>query len=562
MDIYVPSPVKGKDGAQPLWAQESSPFRIWGIDDVYMGLNGKNRYVPKVHDYVRNPVNYQTWIVTSVHPKTLIPTLKSIRPYGMVMPMDESDVLFGVGPGTQAQLLRVYINRSTYPFRVTVDTHCFVGGSKNAYAVLYRNADPSLGGEPISMMYDNSGNFITEKVPLEMATLDSHDNYSLKIIGECSTTIDIKDADPIYVVFYSADDVPQSKSMLLAENTTYIRGASIQRKFVTSISLSSMWLSPDDPNLLKFPLNIPTDALDLMGNVHYSDGTTLTLPVNGSKFSILGLKGYLSTIVGERQDLVLRYALSDGEIGYAGQGMYVDKYVTQPYRFETTQVQPGYTVKLFPYPFWDSQLNGYRLRWWLLDLARTTFVEVTSFIEFMPEGGPFDPQGYGMLQRKQVRLNLRRVSQSYNALIHNQFFEVTLYGPPWASETPWVISNQPMPNMPGYGNNARARLVPNNKLNLGAGRPTKEIWLEEIMGTTYPMIDRRHEIRPPTPNNFAVSIDDGLTWFEYPIEQWNADLVFQRPITPNNNVLIKFIRRTSTMGTQLISFAAMAIYRP
>lgn len=556
---YQPAPVTGTDDAQPLW-NDKAPGRTWWITDIYIGREGTRRFVPKVNDYVRSPLDYRTWIVRSLDPDTLIPKLDEIRPYGIVSSIDEHDIMFGVGPGTQAQLLRVYVNRSTWPYRLTVDTHCFVGGDNNHYAVLYINGDITMGGKPVSMVTDASGNFVSEKIPLERVTLDTHENHSLKIVQECHTTTDIKDGTPITIVFYSVDDIPQSKAMVLAENTTTIRGTAIQRKFVTHISMESPWISKNDPNVLRFPLNVPMDALGLKGIVHYSDGDSLELEVNGGKFDLMGIDGYISTIAGEEQDLVLRYALSQGEISYAGQGMFVDQFVTEPYKFVTEEMQPGYTVKLFPYPFWDQQLNGYRLRWWLMDLSRETFTDVTQFVEFTPETGAFDPQGYGLVQRKQVTLNLRRVSQSYKPFIHTQFIEVTLFSTPWGSETPWLIANQPMPSQPAYGLEARAKITM-NRLNLAAGRQKLDDWLEDIYGLTYPMVDRRSETRPIRPNNFRISVDNGVTWTEYPIERWNIDLNFQRPLTPNDNALIQFIRRSSNLGVQLLSVAAMTMYR-
>lgn len=555
---FIPAPVKGTDGANPLY-NENGPWRWWSIDDIYTGFVGAKKFVPKVLDYVISPENYMVWIVRAIDPVKLIPTLDEIRPYGMFNPIEESDVLFGVGPGTQAQLLRVYLNRSSYPYRLTVDTHCFVGGDNNAYAILYKGGVPSMGGQPVSQMYDASGQFITDRVPLEAIKLDSHEVQNLKVVSECFTTLDLADGTPITVVFYSLDGVPQSKSMLLLENTTYIRGVDIKRRFITNITMSSPWISPADPNTLRFPLNIPANALGLMGTVHYSDGDSMTLPVDGNKFSILGLDGYLSTIIGEEQDLVLRYALGKDEINYAGQGQWSQDFVTQGYKFVTEMMEAGYTVKLFPYPFWDQQLQGYRLRWWLLDLERTAFKEVTNLVEWSAQSGAWDPQNYGMIQRFQINLNLRKVSQAYKAMIHTQQCEITLFSPPWEQPTPWLVANQPMPNMPAYGRETKAKIVMLNKVNLSAGRANLDEWIEDIYGTTYPLIDRRSEVRAPRPNNFALSIDDGQTWTEYPVQRWNEDILFTRPLSPNRNILIRFFRRTSQQGTLTLSIAAMTL---
>ena len=539
------------DNQQPLY-DENAPWKMWGIDDIYLGLDGANRYVPKVNDYVIRPQTYETWIVKSVDPVTYIPELIPISPYGAAGDTTREDVLFGVGPGTQAQLLRIYINRANYPYKATVDTHCFVGGMFNAYAIVYKNGDPSIGGEPISRLYDSSGNFIDVKVPLEVVALDTHTNHSIKVVQEFSVTEDIPDGEPLLVIFYTADGNPVSKAMLLVENTSYIRGLDIQRKFVTSISLESPWLSAADSNVLKFPLNIPLNALDLVGVVNYNVGPPLKLAVDGGKFRMDGLDGYVSSIPGEKFDLSLVYSLSENEVAFAGQGVYVDRKVTQPYSVITEIVEPGYTVKLFVYPFWDTALGGYRLRYWLYNLARNSNVEVTQYVTYNSQMPAFDPRGYGYKQRLQVNLNLRKVSMSFKPMIHTQMFEVTLFSEPQDNVTPWVVSSQLSPTMPGFGRETYAKVIGPRTYTLRSGFDTKDQWLKAFYYDADPLIDRRSEVNAPMPTSMDVSTNNGTTWTRYFIDtSWNLNLTSATALENYKSVLIRFIRPSGINESQL-----------
>lgn len=552
-----------REGYNPIY-DENDTFRWWAIDDIWMGVtavrpDGKPRYVAKVNDYVIRPTTFETWRVESVDQETLIPKLTPISPYGSSGEMSQQDILFGVGPGTQAQLLRVYVNRTTYPYKLTVDTHCFVGGTANAYAVIYRGGDPTMGGEPVSRMYDNSGNFMGSEVPLELVALDSHQNHSIKIVQECWTTTDLPDGEALTVIFYSSDNIPQSKSMLLAENTTYIRGLDIQRKFVTNISLESPWLSKADPNVLQYPLNIPVNALDLVGVVQYSDGTRLKLPVDGTKFSMLGLDNYISSIPGEKFDTVLSYALDEGEISYAGQGMYVNRTVTAPYSVITQPIEPGYTVKLFPYPLWNVSTGTYRLRYWLYNLARNTVRDVTDLVMYSADRPAFDPFAFGVRQRLQVNLNLRKVSNAYNPLIHTQMFDLTLLGRPVDVDTPWIINTQLSQGMPGYGLKTYATRMDTNRFFVNGGYDKLDDWLRAYYYNSEPLVDRRSEVLPPTPTHFWVSLDYGETWDQYFIEDsWNALLYSKKEVKLYDTVMIRFTR-PGTNGPIELSIGAMAI---
>ena len=553
-------PVYGTDNQQPI-RQDNAPWRMWGLADIYVGKEGKDRYVPKVLDYVIRPETYETWIVRSVDPVTLIPVLEPIRPFGTSSEMTREDILFGVGPGTQSQLLRVYLNKTNFPYRMTVDTHCFVGGASMAYAVIYKNGDPSVGGEPVSKMYDNSGNFIGVEVPLETVALDSHVNHSIKIVSECYANEEIPDGEPLYVVFYSADGVPRSKAMLLCENTTYIRGLDIQRKFVTNISLESPWLTGSDTNVLKFPLNIPRDGLDLVGVVNYNDGSKLRLPVNNTKFQMAGLDGYISSIPGEKFDLTLLYNLSENELSYAGQGMYVNRKVTAPYSVITETVDPGYTVKMFMYPFWNAAASGYRMRYWLYSLARNSYVEVTDFINYSAETGSFDPRLYGVKQRLQVSLNLRKVSQNFKPMIHTQMFEVTLFGTPQDSNTPWVVNGTMSPTQPGYGRNCVAQRTGVNTYSLRSNFTTRDEWVKAFYLNSEPLVDRRSEVYAPDVTHFWASTDDGKTWTQYYInDAWNQDMTSRTPILPYSTILLRFTRPVLTQQAEVAM--TVATYKP
>lgn len=549
--------VVGTDGANPI-RDDTGLWRWWSLSQIYVGREGANRYVPKIDDYVIRPATFQVWIVTFVDPITLIPTLAEIRPWGMSSSLDTQDILFGVGPGTQAQLLRVYLNTASYPYTLTVDTHCLVGGSLNSYAILYKGGDPSLGGEPVSALYDNTGNFLGVQIPLETVHLDTHDNSVLKTVRQCKTTKLMSDGEVITVIFYSADGIVQSKAQLLLENTTMVRTVDASQKYVTNISLRSPWLSAADENTLSYPLNIPANALGLMGVVHYSDGSELELAVDGSKFSLFGIDGYLSSIVGEKQDLTLCYVLSPGEYSIAGQGMQVDGRVTQRYQLITQDVQPGYTVKLFPYPVWDSVMQGYRLKWWLLNLDRNIIDDVTNYVELATDTGGFDPQGYGYVQRKQANLNLRRVSAVYKPMIHTQIVEITLFGRPGAVDTPWLVSNQPSPNTPAYGREVYVARISANQVNLSGARADAAAWLQEYYSLTYPLIDRRSEINAPTPSHVQVSVDNGANWTEFFISDWNKDLTITGNVTVSGTAWLKWVKK-GVGGDIILSISAAVI---
>ena len=57
--------IVGTDGGVPVY-EPNDRWRIWARHEVYEGGPGRNRFVPKVKDYVRDVDTYETWIVRSI----------------------------------------------------------------------------------------------------------------------------------------------------------------------------------------------------------------------------------------------------------------------------------------------------------------------------------------------------------------------------------------------------------------------------------------------------------------------------------------------------------------
>lgn len=552
--------VVGQDGTVPIYDPKAR-WAIWGLHEVYRGkegssvVTGKTLYVPKVKDYVIDPVSYTTYIVDNLDPVTLVPDLREIRPANMSFMLSDSDVLFGVGPGRQAELMRAYLNTTTSPFTLSIDQLLRVGGSMTSYAKIFKGGDVSGKGEVISKMYDSAGNFVSENVPLEKVEVDNHTNYAWKVVQQCFCTTPLMDNEVLTVVFYANNGSIVSKSQVLVENTSYIRSLNISKKYITHIALESPFISTSNDYQIDYPLNVPKDSVNLVGVVYYSNGSTKRFPVNNNKFSLLGYDQFLSTIVGQKLDLVLRYTLDPDEISFSNQSVQ-DKYITQPYQLNVVNPNNSYTVKLFAYPYWDNVNMGYNLKWWILNLDRNFFMDVTNWVNFDASTGAYNPSLFGTLQRKQVSINLKNVSGAFKPFIHTQVVEVSLFAYPEEKTTPWLIKNESVSNQPAFGENLFALKKDPFKLNLSSDCEDKNEWIDRVYRLTYPLVNPSTEISPPNPTHFQVGIDG--VWKEFTILDWDNDLVMDVEVVKNGTALIKFIKRTSS-GDLTLSLAAMLI---
>lgn len=553
--------ITGLDGHRPIYNPDGR-WTIWGLHEIFNGQQGQNRFVPKVGDWVFDKDTAHRYRVASVDPTTALSTLVTI----FDVPENDltnADILFGVGPGTQADTYRVYIDKSVIPHTLAVDARLTVSGTMVSNCKLFKGNVANGSSECVSAFYDGSGTLLGQTIPLETAVIPNSNNYTVKTVPVCYTTHDLPDNEIITAVFYSDLGVVVSKRQLLVENTTFIRAVELGTKYITSIALDTPFLSTSDPLLIQYPINVPLNGMNLMGVVTYSDGSSLRLPVDGTKFSVWGFDNYVATIVGQEFPVTLKYQLSPGEVMYSGNnvGNGNGAFKTVNYRATTLNSDGSFTPKLFAYPVWVDAIHGYRLEWYLTTLERSTVFKVTPYVTFNVNVASFDPLLYGTKQTLSVSINLRNVNGSLRPYIHTQSIDIMLLGPGTMRTTNWTIGFAPNQNpLFGIDNFAKSTMINAGlwRLNLKSNYQSKAEWLDKVYYKTLPLFDGTKETKAPEPNFFKVIVDNVET--EFPISDWDKDLTLSQLIPDNGTVFIKFIKRTVNNDIQL-AVSAMPIYR-
>jgi len=540
-----------QDGLAPIYEPDGR-WTMWSINQLWRGTVGHNHYVPNVDDYVIDPATNQKWRVASVDPTTLIPTLVSVKDVD-TGEFTDIDILLGVGPGTQSDTYRIYIDKSVMPYTLAVDARLKVNGSMATTCKIFKGSELNGNSHVISAMYDQSGNLLGQAIPLELVAMPNGQNYAVKSVPVCYTTENVVDNDILTAVFYSATGGVVSKRQLIAENTAFIRSSDSSVKYVTEIRLETPFLSEADPTLIQYPINVPLNGMNLMGVVEYSDGSILRMPVDGTKFQIFGFEHFVATIVGQKMPLVLKYNLSSDEIAY-GVSVAADRFMAKNYKAITKKAEGAYTTKLFGYPVWIDPINGYRMEWYLYNLERETVYRATPYVTFNENTRPFDPLAYGVSQRVSVSVNLKSVNATYKNYIHVQTMDIVLAqrGDEETGLTRWTIGFDPGQNPPyGRENFADVVMVNQNfwRLRLASGAPDQDTWFTKLYFNTKPLVDPTRESLPPTPTHFKVV--RGTNEIEFPISQWNQDLVLSQPFTNNETVFVKFFKRTPENDIQL-----------
>lgn len=530
-------------------------WRQWNIDELYTEDSGvEGRYVPNENDLVWSrddgwfyveEVDYTTGL-------SVLKPWKGLDETGGTQV--ERDVLLGSGPGRISESYRLYIDTSVTPHTMDFDRRMKVHGTRAQYVKVFRGSVIEQA-DVISRMYDQQGTLLGEEIPLELVATDTLENVAIKAPQSGCSAQELPDGETVIAVFYGGDGVPVSKSILIVENTSFIRQAHSATKYVTSIELDSPFLSDADDHVLECPINLPMEAVAARGIVRYSNGETKTMNIDGTKFRIFGLQKFISTIMGQKQPFTLVYYLSPGEVGYgsvSGNTMHL----TESYMATTTKVDGAYSLKLFSYPSWVDEINGYRLTHHLYNLDRDVVYDVTQHVTLAANSRAFDPLAYGLSQDLTFSLDLSKVSSIFKNYRHLQTTRITLRRPGLDSvDTNWTVQFDRAKEPFGEGLKAEVEFVNSNlwRLKLDNGLGSVESWLREVYDKTYPLFDKTSEDKPPVPTHFKMIA--GSHESEYPISMWDHEFTLSNILEAGENVYLQFFKRTSQTDLQLSTAA-------
>ena len=519
-------------------------WREWNITEIYTGPNGTGRYVPNVNDAAWDWAQGK-FRVTDVNDSTLLSTLEKYIAPKEPNTVDDSDVLLGAGPGAISESYRAFMDTSVVPHTLALDRRLHLYGSTCTHIKVFLGTNIGVGGDVISLMYDQNGTLLGENIPLELVVMPGALNVAVKapVVGYSNRSL--PDGELVTVVAYDSVGGPVSIERFLVKNTSFIRTTDASRKYIESIHIESPFVSGSANRLIECPINMPVSGLAMMGVVTYSDGSTAKLPIDGSKFSLYGFEGFVSTILGQRLPLVLSYKLSSEEVSYgaiAADG----HHISEAYTITSTEADGAYRVKLFAYPVWIDAVNGYKLEYFLANLDRNKIYYVTPYISIANGSAAFDPKRYGVIQRISVGLSMADVNGIFSNYRHTQMIEITLLAPGNENRANWTVGFEADEVPYGAGVKADVQFISQDlwRYDVSAGCASKELWLEKVFYATMPLFDPQTESRAPAPTHFVLVV--GSRRVELAISQWNIRSSLSEHVREGECVYLEFFKRTAT----------------
>lgn len=523
---------------------------MWSIHDIYLGQEGKGKFIPKVNDYVVEPESGNMFKVADLSLVTFIPELVPVELRKEVT----IDEIISVSAGAH----RIYFDRSITPYTLAVDGLLRVHGTSASFARIYQGnfIDPT---RIISRRYNNSGEFIGHDVPLEMVAFNTHDNYAIKSIPTCNTDQELPDGEVCTVVIFDSNGKVLSRTTCLLEETTYVAQAYAEQKYITQIFIKSAFIADTMVSDITYPVNLPTQSFNPIGVVQYNDGSQIEYPVDGGKFALFGMDQFVSTIIGHRVPLVLKYRLDSNEAGLAT--VQSDNYyITRPYSLIVSSPNTSYNAKLYVYPEWVDGINGYKLTAFLTNLDRNIMFDVSEKIALAPNSPTFNPKGYGLTQRLMFSIDLANVSGVFNHFQHIQTVDVILRAPAEDQSALNIWESASQVPSPGayYGTALRATTDPatRKKVSIHNNIGTADEFIDKLYKPTNALYNPTTETQPLRPTHIEVTYQDESVVI--PVTDYASPVQFLQEIPYLRNVRLVFMRQ-STQGFLKLSVAALTV---
>ena len=552
----------GSDGHIPVTGTDSL-WKLWALHQVYTGTTGAGKYVAKPGDWAVDLTTAQQFRVDSVDQITAIPVLVAITGLMQTTPVSDGDARFGTGPGDQSDNQFVYFDDSVLPNSLCVDASFLVAGSQTSFARIFQGVNISDQAACVSRLYDQTNTLVDDRIPLEMAAQDNVTNHTMKTIQPCHTTTKLQNGEKVTVVVYNDNGTAAYARQATVVKSAFVRSVNSSRKHITTVSLKSPFIAESDPMVIQYPMNVPLTGLDLMGVVHYSDGSKRELPVNGTQFAISGYENFSATKIGESFQVTLHYYPAPDEFSYVLSGGPI-KHISKQYTCKVTQPDGAYNIKLFAYPRWVDEASGYRFKWFVANMDRTLLKDVTSLVRINENITPFDPSLYGITQRVIASIYFNEVNPSWRAVKHVQPLDVTLISPgTYRAGSNWSVSFNPDGSiLYGLDSHALATMVNQNlwHLNLASEATTLAQWLDKFYYKTLPIKDVYTETAAPAPTHFTVLAANGME-YEFPISAWNSVVVINSALVDNDTLIVKFFKRTVSQNAIYLSVAGIPIWK-
>lgn len=267
--IANPATVVGIDGEPPIF-DETQVWRRWAMHDIYLGQEGHRKWVPKVGDFVIDTNTLIEYRVISIDVQTLVPELLELNKRTNIDEMTKTEGRFFAGGSLATPCARqIFFDDSVARPTLKIPSQFHLQGSTIHHAIAFKGAIAGNGGIPISVRYDQNFNVVGNEIPLMPVRQRDPNNHTQWYIPDFYSSMKLDEGEMIVICIYDDRGGLVSRTNWIVEHSALLRDVSDSDRFVSAISMESMYIDATDESNILIPEQILKNSINLMGKVHY-----------------------------------------------------------------------------------------------------------------------------------------------------------------------------------------------------------------------------------------------------------------------------------------------------
>ena len=314
----------------------------------------------------------------------------------------------------------LYQDTRTDPHKLIVDAKFLVYGNNLVEYALYQ-PDASGNEQCISMYFDSTGSFISNRIPLQSI---SEEYPAYKFPTNCHTTHSLVEGDPVTLRAFN------NLGNLAAEITLYVRNASWLNDLashtnpIVKLDAEAVQMQGDDFYIYE---KQDPSHLNIRPYLLYADGTKTYINVDNQQCFIYGLSDLIPSYAGRHQRIVIKYFLNYRETTTQS----TDdnrRFLTCTKNVLVLDNNNDFTVKLSVVPYWDTDHDTWKMNFFAYTDDRQNVYNVTDLVTYNKDY-PFDgtTAKFGTEQHLVLDYDLQSIFQTDDPLPGAQSLYITFW---------------------------------------------------------------------------------------------------------------------------------------
>lgn len=447
---------------------------------------------------------------------------------------------------------------------ITLDPRYTVPGSDVTTCRLFKGIDTTVNGTVISKHIITpaaNGNpaILSVDTKALSTVMGPVDGSELKRPPQILTNSDLKTGEVVTLVVYTDSGMPADEQRFMVVESDIYRPVDYSTVYITDITLESKHRKETDTFIVMGGTAVTTD--DFTATLHYSDGTSEIVPIDGNVCRVAGLSAFNINNPGVINGLTVIYVPPIGTpiLNSTNPDL---PHVSRVYQLQAAVLNTDFAFKAFVVPSFDGS-GAYTCKWYLGDVNHGSLVEIhpDNMTVRLLDGGDVDYTTSSGLQDVEVVVDVGAhvgiENSIYVGYIHSQIMKIE-FSSMGSNGVPWVIQ---------YGNIA-GNVVGDDQFNALATTPytisllgkynnnERSAWIEALYASIEPIFNPISTLATfPEPTGFKLryrnSVDNEMVdSIRYPIAQWSSALAPETGHQWTNGQTVEIIWYNTTLDVQ------------